>query len=159
MEIILKGRSRLSQRARAPLWKLIGCSLIIYCICPTANAIHHMSRKPPRNLKRQYAAIPLTIRNLCTESIFPGINTQSGTGPSETGFELWPGSEETKWVSGDWQGRVWGRTNCSFNSAGTGPSGHGGGKACGTGDCNGLLNCMVTVGLVARQTALLILNH
>ncbi|GAB7353959.1 hypothetical protein MBLNU459_g4557t2 [Dothideomycetes sp. NU459] len=44
-------------------------------------------------------------------------------------------------VSENWQGRIWGRTNCTFNNQGTA---NGGGKACGTGDCNGALSCSVT---------------
>lgn len=52
-------------------------------------------------------------------------------------------------VGADLQGRVWGRTNCSFNSAGTGASNtggnDGGGAACLTGDCGGVVNCKGTV--------------
>lgn len=58
-------------------------------------------------------------------------------------------------VSADWQGRVWGRTNCSFNVGGTGPSNlngnNGNGQACITGDCNGVLDCVVTVSLVNAE--------
>jgi hypothetical protein len=52
-------------------------------------------------------------------------------------------------VSPDWAGRVWGRTNCSFNGDGSGPSAYGGldgnGAACYTGDCVGKLDCESTV--------------
>lgn len=88
---------------------------------------------------------PLVITNNCGEDIYPGITTQAGDGPSQTGFKLSPGSTNNLTVSEDWQGRVWGRTNCSFNNGGTGPSNNSPGKACGTGDCNGVLNCQVTV--------------
>ncbi len=54
-------------------------------------------------------------------------------------------------VSWDWQGRVWGRTNCSFNANGTGPSQlngvRGNGAACLTGDCFGVVDCQFTVSL------------
>ena len=41
-----------------------------------------------------------------------------------------------------WQGRVWGRTNCSFNSAGDGPGENKlNGIACSTGDCGGIVDC------------------
>ena len=47
-------------------------------------------------------------------------------------------------MSDNWQGRVWGRTNCSFNEDGT-RSANGQPAACGTGDCFGVLNCVTTV--------------
>jgi hypothetical protein len=90
---------------------------------------------------------PLKITNSCPETIYPGIATQAGT-LGNGGFELSSGSSQTLDVSADWQGRVWGRTNCSFNAQGTGAANNGysgGGSACLTGDCNGVVNCKVTV--------------
>lgn len=55
-------------------------------------------------------------------------------------FELSPGSNKTQSVSSDWQGRVWGRTNCSFDAQGQ----SGGGRACQTGDCGGVVQCQAT---------------
>jgi hypothetical protein len=110
---------------------------------------------PPR--KRDTNA-PLVISNNCAENIWPGIGTQAGTGPGQGGFLLEPGTSQHLSVSADWQGRVWGRTNCSFNVGGTGASpiggNNGGGAACDTGDCNGVLNCVVTVSslLQAQRT-------
>ncbi|KAI9680437.1 MAG: hypothetical protein M1822_007195 [Bathelium mastoideum] len=88
--------------------------------------------------------VPLIVTNWCAETIYPGITTQGGTsGPSQTGFELQPGNTQNMTVSADWQGRVWGRTNCSFNSQGNGPAngGNGGWSACQTGDCNAQVSC------------------
>ncbi|KAJ4360460.1 uncharacterized protein N0V89_001023 [Didymosphaeria variabile] len=85
---------------------------------------------------------PLLVTNNCPEVIYPGISTQSGEGPMQNGFKLEPGDSHNQTVSEDWQGRVWGRTNCSFNDDGTKP-GDGGPKACGSGDCNGVVNCRV----------------
>lgn len=99
----------------------------------------------PSTIDKRQDNTPLVITNNCGEDIYPGITTQGGSGPSQTGFQLTPGSSNNLTVSADWQGRVWGRTNCSFNSDGTGPSNNSPGKACGTGDCNGVLNCQVTV--------------
>ncbi|TKA69199.1 hypothetical protein B0A49_03447 [Cryomyces minteri] len=97
---------------------------------------------------RQYSSTntPLIITNYCAETIYPGITTQGGTGPQSNGFELQSGGNFSQDVSADWQGRVWGRTNCSFNSQGTGPANSGGSKyqACDTGDCNGVVDCKVT---------------
>lgn len=92
---------------------------------------------PPR---KRDGGIPLVVSNQCSESIWPAIETQGGTGAGTGGFLLEPGTSRNLTVGGDWTGRVWGRTNCSFNANGTGPS-SGSGAACTTGDCNGLLSC------------------
>ena len=94
---------------------------------------------------------PLKVTNKCPETIYPAFLTQAGKGPSVGGFRLDTGKDRTLTVSADWQGRVWGRTNCSFNSDGNGPAnrgGLGGGMACMTGDCNGMIDCRVSVCLV-----------
>ena len=113
-----------------------------------STAIHHMQRKPMAFVAPRDSSLPLTVENRCKEVIYPGIVTQSGTGPGVGGFRLETGESREVSVSADWQGRVWGRTNCSFNSAGTGSSNNGGlnggGKACGTGDCGGVVDCRAT---------------
>ncbi|KAH6630511.1 thaumatin family protein [Chaetomium sp. MPI-SDFR-AT-0129] len=89
--------------------------------------------------------IKLTITNSCEESIWPGLVTQTGVGPPSHGFELVPGTSRVMFLSSDWAGRVWGRTNCTFNADGTGPRTpegvNGRGRACLTGDCGGRRNC------------------
>jgi len=101
---------------------------------------------PPR---KRDGGVPLVISNQCPDPIWPAIGTQAGTGAGTGGFLLSPGTSRSLTVGSDWQGRVWGRTNCSFNVAGNGASnlnGHNGaGAACVTGDCNGVLSCVVTV--------------
>lgn len=79
--------------------------------------------------------------------IWPAILTQHGTGPPSRGFELAPGDSNPQEVSGDWQGRVWARTNCSFATSGDPASGQGG-VACQTGDCGQFMECQGTVGLL-----------
>jgi hypothetical protein len=123
---------------RALQFSLLGVSI------PTALAVHHMQRIPPQLDKWQNGGsntTPLIIINQCPDDIYPAIGTQSGTGPSTNGFLLNSGDRNNLTVSQDWQGRVWGRANCSFSSNG-GPA-DGGYKACGSGDCNGQLNCLV----------------
>ncbi|KAL2006475.1 hypothetical protein VTN00DRAFT_9143 [Thermoascus crustaceus] len=88
------------------------------------------------------------VTNLCTSDIYPAILTQAGTGPQFSGFLLNPGRSTTFTVSANWQGRIWGRTNCSFNADGSAPAQAGGidgsGKACLTGDCGGVVECKGT---------------
>ncbi|KAL9006311.1 MAG: hypothetical protein Q9188_000910 [Gyalolechia gomerana] len=103
-----------------------------------------MKRGPLAWVNRRADNRPLVIRNQCRETIYPGIGTQAGTGPSTQGFQLTSGQSRDLTVSADWQGRVWGRTNCSFNAAGTAPASSGTGVACGTGDCGGTVNCRGT---------------
>ena len=127
----------------------VALSLILLYLATTANGLHHMKRLPLAYVSRRDENVPLAVKNLCAETIHPGIVTQSGTAPSSGGFELKSGQTRSFTVGADWQGRVWGRTNCSFNAAGTGPSNdgglNGGGVACGTGDCGGILECKATV--------------
>ena len=115
----------------------------------SAHAIHHMKRAPIAYVARADDDRPLSISNQCPEVMYPGIGTQSGTGPRTNGFKLAPGEARNLSVSADWQGRVWGRTNCSFNDEGTGPSHaggvNGGGASCVTGDCGGVVECKITV--------------
>lgn len=130
--------------SRLPITQLCTALLILSDV-PLVNGAHHMAAKAPRKLHRRKLDItPLLVTNHCPDTIWPGISTQSGKGPSQNGFELKPGETKNQTCSEDWQGRVWGRTNCTFNSDGTGPA-SGGGKACMSGDCNGALNCQVGV--------------
>lgn len=93
--------------------------------------------------------IPLKVTNNCADTIWPGVLTQGGVGPGTSGFELLPHKTRNLLVGPAWEGRVWGRTNCTFNENGTGPGSeggwNGGGAACLTGDCFGRLDCKVAV--------------
>ncbi|KAF4994373.1 hypothetical protein FGRMN_5792 [Fusarium graminum] len=91
--------------------------------------IRSPSRGEPEDSDR---TIPLTITNKCDSTIWPGIATQAGKGPGTGGFELSQGKSKDLWVSWDWQGRVWGRTNCTVKDDSC---------SCKTGDCFGLLDC------------------
>jgi beta-mannosidase len=121
---------------------------------PLADGAHHMATKAPRKLQRRKLDItPLLVTNNCPDDIWPGISTQSGTGPGVNGFKLEPGKTRNQTVSEDWQGRVWGRTNCSFNDGGTGSS-QGSGKACLSGDCNSQLDCKVGVSNTIQRASI-----
>lgn len=121
--------------------------VFLLSLLPRTNALHHMKRDPIAWVAPRANTVPLVISNQCKETIYPGIATQSGTSPGTRGFGLSPGSSRNLTVGHDWQGRVWGRTNCSFNFDGTGPSNtggnNGGGSACSTGDCFGVVECQV----------------
>jgi hypothetical protein len=81
--------------------------------------------------------VPLVITNRCSDTIWPAVHTNDGQGPKSQGFELSAGSTQNFTVNTDWNGRIWGRTNCTFDSKGFG--------SCGTGDCGGNLTCTLTV--------------
>jgi len=121
---------------------------------PSANLRRRsgrLDRPPPQwgPVRKRDGGKPLVVTNMCSETVWPGIGTQAGTGGGTGGFELKPGGTKTLTVSNDWQGRIWGRTNCSFNALGTGASNlngnNGAGRACQTGDCGGKLSCVGTV--------------
>lgn len=61
---------------------------------------------------------------------------------SPCSFELAPGANKTLTVSDDWQGRLWGRTNCTFDSSGRNSGGNP--RACSSGDCGGNIQCRGT---------------
>ena len=81
--------------------------------------------------------VPLVVANWCSNDLYPGLITQGGTGPDTTGFHLSAGANQTINVSGDWQGRIWGRTNCSFSG------GSSSGSTCDTGDCGSSMECKI----------------
>ena len=89
--------------------------------------------------------VPLAVTNMCGDTIYPGIQSQAGSGPDSTGFKLEAGDSRWQWVSDDWQGRVWGRTNCSFGEDGRGDTRNG--PVCRSGDCGGFIECQGTVSI------------
>lgn len=80
--------------------------------------------------------VQLVITNSCEATIWPALATQAGTGPGTGGFGLAPGKSRKLAVSWNWQGRIWGRTNCTVN---------GESCACQTGDCFAKLDCQFSV--------------
>ena len=96
-------------------------------------------RGPPEDWQGK---VPLVVTNRCDSTIWPGVVTQSGTGPGTGGFELAQGDSKKLWVGADWQGRVWGRTNCTVD---------GDSASCKTGDCFSKLDCEFSVGAPGRK--------
>jgi len=150
-----------SRRSRNPTspWKLFTSALFLNILpgVESARSLYDPARRAPdpnRPVRwgppeKRDNSIPLVISNQCGDTIWPGIASQAGTGPGTGGFALESGTSNNLLVSTDWQGRIWGRTNCSFNVGGTGPSNlngnNGGGAACGSGDCAGVLSCVGSV--------------
>jgi len=128
--------------------KLLSFALFL-SISPTASALHHMKQAHTAGVEPRANTVPLVVSNRCKDTIYAGVATQSGTSPGTNGFRLGAGDTRNMTVGHNWQGRVWPRTNCSFNAAGTGPSNtggnNGGGAACSTGDCFGVVECQVAV--------------
>ena len=78
----------------------------------------------------------ITIVNAWNETIWAATNPNAQHPIPVTGWELAPGQSVTFSVPEGWGGRIWGRTGCSFNSAGVGH--------CQTGDCGGVFQCQGT---------------
>lgn len=126
--------------------RFLECSLLLALLLPPSLAIHHMQLPPVHWVNKRDSRVPLKVTNKCDEDIYPGIQTQGGTGPPLSGFLLKPGASNSQMVGADWNGRVWARTNCSFNAQGT-ASANGTGPACRTGDCGGAVACSSTVSI------------
>jgi hypothetical protein len=158
--VIMPSTNRSCKSAQVAL-----ASIFLFSVIPIAASLNP-SDQPQYNIRRRSGSpadrsanfgpiskrdtsIPLHITNSCGQTLWPGIGTQAGTGPGTGGFELASGATKELTVGADWQGRVWGRTNCSFNALGTGASNlngnNGGGRACASGDCGGVLSCVLTV--------------
>ncbi|KAF2143421.1 uncharacterized protein K452DRAFT_247970 [Aplosporella prunicola CBS 121167] len=119
------------------------CSMLLLSNLPVASALHHMKLvAPQRSLKQTDNNTPLIVSNWCSDTIWPGFLTQSGFGPVSSGFALQSGESRNQTVSEDWQGRIWGRTNCTFDDNGN--ASEDGPTACGSGDCNAKLECVVS---------------
>ncbi|GAA5902168.1 hypothetical protein JCM5296_006619, partial [Sporobolomyces johnsonii] len=77
----------------------------------------------------------LIITNDCAYTVYPAVlNTLVGggyTGPR--GWEAAAGSSNTVSIPDTWNGRVWARRGCTFDSTGAG--------SCVAGDCGGGLEC------------------
>ena len=80
----------------------------------------------------------ITIVNAWNETVWAATNPNAQHPIPVTGWRLAPGQSVTFTVPDGWGGRIWGRTGCSFDSAGVGH--------CQTGDCGGLFQCQGTGG-------------
>lgn len=110
----------------------------------------------PTETERRQDNNPLIITNNGGDS-WKGITGQGVSGPSETGFMLSPGSENSPSTPADWQGRVYAGTNCSSNNDEIGIANNSLGMACDTGDDNGVLNCQATVRSKTKTTFALLI--
>lgn len=124
---------------------LLLSAIVLTLLTPPVTAIHHLQRPPVHLANRQNSDLPLIVTSYCTETIYPAILTQSGTGPETSGFRLDPGDSRPQNVSADWRGRVWGRSNCTFNDDGTVPNSGQGGAVCSSGDCGAFVECQGAV--------------
>lgn len=148
-----ESRTRYGRRHDASLTNLQPEAVILALLTLTllspqpASATHHLQHPPLHLVSRQNSDLPLIVTNNCEETIYPAILTQGGTGPDQSGFRLDPGDSVHQNVSESWRGRVWGRTNCTFDEDGNVPSSGQGGTACSTGDCGAFVQCPGAVSL------------
>src|SRR6202012_2949851 len=108
-------------RKRKQTWKFdVALAAISLGAIPPGSAedvppLHMRLAPEPVLLKRDSSAlVERVVTNNCTDTIYPAITTQSGNTPEMSGFRLDPGNSVTLHIPPDWQGRVWGRTNCTF---------------------------------------------
>ncbi|XP_074560003.1 pathogenesis-related thaumatin-like protein 3.5 [Curcuma longa] len=81
--------------------------------------------------RRTEEARVFTIVNYCKTTIWPGITP--GEDFDGGGFALNPGESVVFTAPVGWNGRIWGRTGCNFDSDGTG--------SCQTGSCGNTIKC------------------
>jgi hypothetical protein len=104
----------------------------------SAGASASASRKASSAPAAAKTAVPagyrqITVVNAVNQTIWAATNQNAQHPIPVTGWKLAPGQSVTFTVPPGWGGRVWGRTGCTFDSAG---KGH-----CATGDCGGVLDC------------------
>ncbi|RUS33175.1 thaumatin family-domain-containing protein [Jimgerdemannia flammicorona] len=77
----------------------------------------------------------ITVINKCSFTVWPGLYTSAGgsPSPSATGWQQASGSSYTLTVPAQWNGRIWGRTNCNFGNTAL--------ANCDTGYCIGGQEC------------------
>lgn len=85
----------------------------------------------------------VTFVNSTSQTIWPAAQADPSQPLAATGWVLAPGASVSIAMPEHWNGRLWGRTGCRFDSAG---NGH-----CVTGDCDGRFQCG-TAGSVAPET-------
>ena len=135
-------------------WAIV-TSLFFHCLVPGVAPIRDSSQPAANDIRRRSGfpdgpalagrfrkrngGIPIIISNQCGDPLWPAIEMQAVTGPGTGGFLLAPGMSRSLIVGDGWTGRVWGRTDCSFNANLT--SSRGSRPACDTGDCGGLISC------------------
>lgn len=119
-------------------------SLLILFAITHCNAQHHMRQPPFHTVNRRDSDLPIRVTNNCREDIYPAVFTQHGVGPQDTGFGLSPDDFRDITVSADWQGRIWGRTNCTNGTDDNSRTGQGW-QRCTTGDCGMFPGCQGTV--------------
>lgn len=146
--MMMHHRFRLSPRKRLTVYLWVFVLTTLSSVSAAATNYNDNLIKPGRTaVKRSDLAkrgpprageptVPLVITNRCESTIWPGLATQAGTGPGTGGFGLETGKSKRLHVAWNWQGRIWGRTNCTVN---------GESCACQTGDCFSKLDCEFSV--------------
>ena len=121
--------------------------VLVACAISPTRALHHMKQPALHTVNTRDSNLVIRMTNKCAEDIHPAVLTQAGAGPDTSGFLLTSGDSRDLTVSADWQGRVWGRTNCTFDADGKPKSGQGE-RVCSTGDCGQFLECQGAVSLL-----------
>ncbi|WP_225447083.1 thaumatin family protein [Streptacidiphilus sp. PB12-B1b] len=114
-----------------------------------ASATHAPAPAGHRTSAAPAAPVPaagqrvVTFVNATAQTVWPAAQADPKEPLARTGWVLPPGASVSLLMPDGWNGRLWGRTGCSFDAAG---QGH-----CVTGDCDGRFQCG-TAGSTAPET-------
>jgi hypothetical protein len=80
----------------------------------------------------------ITFVNATSQTVWPAAQADPKHPLAATGWILPPGTSLSILMPDHWNGRLWGRTGCTFDNTGSGSTGTG---RCVTGDCSGHFQC------------------
>jgi hypothetical protein len=137
---------RSGSAARVPAWAAPATASSVHSSATTppsqspaaASPGRSASARPGASTTARAPAVPpgsraFTILNATQQTIWAAATQNKDHPLTATGWVLTPGQSVTVAVPGQWGGRFWGRTGCTFDT-----SGHG---HCQTGDCGGRFQC------------------
>jgi hypothetical protein len=109
----------------------------------TAVPTRKPATPPPTKPSAAAGQRVITFVNKASQTVWPAAQASDQHPLAVTGWVLPPGATLSFLIPDHYNGRIWGRTGCSFDAAG---HGH-----CVTGDCNGKFQCGYA-GSVAPET-------
>jgi len=97
-----------------------------------------------------FAQRTFTVKNNCSQTVWVGAFSSNQPQPNSGGWALAAGASSSVAIANGWNGRFWGRRNCTFDASGAG--------MCETGDCGRGLLCNGATGIAGTSLAEFTLN-